>query len=677
MRMRWLVVSFTLVLAAPAAAQSPQRLGGVKPAYLDTTCAPCADFYRFANGAWLSTFQIPPSQSSYGSFEELYDRNQENVHALLEDAARRVTQSTAGSDDWKIGVFYSTCMDSGRADAEGMKPLAPLLLKIEAVKTSDQLARAVGGLHGQTVTAMFRLYARQDPANSDSVMAFAAQGGLGLPDRDYYLRTDSTSAALREFYVQHIERTLALTGVAGGDAARAAKRILEIETALARASMTNVQVRDPHLTNHPMSVKALRALAPRFAWDGYFSTVPAPAFGRVNVGQPDFFHALDSLLKVVSIEDWRAYLRWHLTSHAAPWLSSAFVREDFAFASRLSGEKEMKPRWKRCMELTDQSIGEALGRAFVERHFTPATRERALEMVKNLEAALEDRLGTLEWMNDTTRTQALGKLHAFGRKIGYPDRWRDYSALTVTPHALLQNVLDANRFETRRRLSKIGGPVDRGEWTMTPPTVNAYYSATLNEIVFPAGILQPPFFDPYADDASNYGSMGAVIGHEMTHGFDDRGRQYDARGNLRDWWTAGDTQRFKTRAAKVIDQFNGYTAVDTVHLNGKLTTGENIADLGGLAVAYLAFQKSFAGKPHPAPIGGFTAEQRFFLSYAQIWHELVRPEQARLWASTDPHSPGRWRVIGPLSNLPEFAAAFGCKSGDRMVRPDSVRVRIW
>jgi putative endopeptidase len=353
------------------------------------------------------------------------------------------------------------------------------------------------------------------------------------------------------------------------------------------------------------------------------------------------------------------------------------VREDFSFNSRLSGQKEIQPRWKRCMEASDLALGEALGREFVQRHFTPATRARALEMVTNLEAALRERLANLEWMNDTTRTQALGKLAAFGRKIGYPDRWRDYSALTVSEGPFLGNLMNATEFDFNRRLRKIGQPLDRTEWNMTPPTVNAYYNASMNEIVFPAGILQPPFFDPLAEDAFNYGGMGAVIGHEMTHGFDDHGRQFDAAGNLRDWWTPGDAERFKIRAAKVIDQFNGYVAVDTVHLNGRLTTGENIADLGGLAVAYRAYQHSLEGKPRPPVIGGYTADQRFFLAYAQVWHELVRPEQARVYAATDPHSPSRWRVNGPLSNLPEFARAFGCRPGDPMVRPDSVRVRIW
>jgi len=664
------IVNLTVAGADPAPGHGIQR------AYQDTTCAPCSDFFRFANGSWVSHFEMPASYSSYGTFDEVFDRNQDNVHRLLEDAARQVTKAKAGSDEWKLGVFYRTCMDSARADADGAKPLEPLLRRIDALESTPALAAAVAGLQRENVTAMFRFAARQDFENSSAVIAFLGQGGLGLPDRDYYLKSDSTSRALVDAYRGHVARMLTLSGLDASASSSAAARILALETALAQASLTNVQVRDPKLNYHPMTSAELVNRAPHFDWTAYFGAIEAPPITRLNLAQPGFFHALDSLLTTVPLADWKVYLRWHATKHAAPWLSSAFAQEDFAFNSKLSGEKEMQPRWKRCVNATDDALGEALGRKFVERHFTAATRARVLTMITNLEGALHDRLSTLEWMNDSTRIQALAKLDAFGRKIGYPDRWRDYSKLGVTQGPFLPNVLAAESFEFHRRLMKIGRPVDRAEWNMTPPTVNAYYNASMNEIVFPAGILQPPFYDPLADDAVNYGAMGSVIGHEMTHGFDDRGRQFDAQGNLRDWWTPGDADRFKSRAARVIEQFNGYTAVDTMHLNGKLTTGENIADLGGLAVAYRAYQHSLGGKPGPA-MGGYSADQRFFLGYAQVWRELVRPEQARMWASTDPHSPGRWRVNGPLSNLPEFAHAFGCTSGDAMVRADSLKVRIW
>jgi len=663
-------------LAAPARAATPAQ-HGVQTAPMDTSCAPCADFYRFANGAWLSSFKLPGSYSSYGSFEEVRDRNQELVHTLLEREAAGIQQAKPGSDEWKLGTYYASCMDSARANAMGMKPLEPELKEIAAIRSADDLAVEAAHLQQHGATALFHLTARQDFKNSERVLPLLGQGGIGLPDRDYYTRQDSTSRAIQEAYRAHIAKTLELTGVAAGEAASAARRIYELEHALALASMTRVQQRDPRATYHLVAGGDLPELAPHFAWKAYFAALTSPVHDTLNVTQPDFLRGLDSLLAAVPLSEWRTYLRWHATTQAAPWLDSRFVNEDFAFRSKLSGEKEILPRWKRCLPEADRALGDALGRDYVTAHFTAETRQHALDMVRNLEAALRGRLSALDWMNDTTRTQAAAKLAAFGLKIGYPDHWRDYTSLRVETGAFLPNQLAGEEFEFRRQMAKIGKPVDRGEWTMTPPTVNAYYNASMNEIVFPAGILQPPFYDPLADDASNYGAMGAVIGHEMTHGFDDRGRQFDGHGNLRDWWTPGDADRFKARASRVIDQFSGYVAVDTVHVNGRLTTGENIADLGGLAVAYQALEHSMEGKPRPANIDGFTPEQRFFLAYAQVWHELVRPEQARLWATTDPHSPGRWRAIGPLSNLPEFAAAFGCRTGDAMVRPDSVRVRIW
>ena len=671
-------VLFSVALTGPTwAAGASAKRHGIQPAQMDTTVAPCSDFYRYANGTWLSTFQLPNSYSTYGSFEELYDRNQEQVHALLEHEAAALPSAKPGSDEWKIGTFYSSCMDSAHANATGAKPLAPQLAEIAAVHSPEELAVAVAHLQQSGATAMFRLAPRQDFKNSARVIAFLGQGGLGLPDRDYYTREDSTSRALRDAYRTHVARTLQLTGVSAADAQKQATRIYELEHALALASMTRVQQRDPHATYHPATGAELVHMAPHFAWNAYFAALASPPHDTLNIAQPDFIRGLDSLLAAAPLADWATYLRWQAAAGASRWLDSSFVDEDFAFRSKLSGEKEMQPRWKRCMRETDGAIGEALGREYVNANFSPETKQRALEMVHNLEAALHDRLGGIDWMNDTTRVQAAAKLAAFGLKIGYPDHWRDYTSLRVESGPFLPNVMAAQEFEFRRQLAKISRPVDRGEWTMTPPTVNAYYNSSLNEIVFPAGILQPPFYDPLADDASNYGAMGAVIGHEMTHGFDDRGRQFDAQGNLRDWWTPGDADRFKSRAARVIDQFSGYIAVDTLHLNGRLTTGENIADLGGLAVAYQAYEHSLAGKPRPPKIDGFTPEQRFFLAYAQVWREIVRPEQARVYAGTDPHSPGRWRTIGPLSNLSEFAQAFGCKPGDAMVRPDSVRVRIW
>ena len=658
--------------ARPAAA----AVHGFDTASLDTTCSPCRDFFQFANGGWLARTPIPAAYSSWGSFDELHDRNQAALHQLL-DAAVADVAAKPGTNAAKLGIFYGTGMDSAAAETQGAHPLDPQLQRIAALGSAAALAPEVARLHGEGVRALFAFGSQQDAKNSEEVIAFAGQGGLGLPDRDYYLRPDSTSQRTRAEYVAHIARTLALLGDPPDGARDAADRIMALETAIARAAMTLVQQRDPRAVYHRLKLAELKKLCPSFDWTAYLREVGLAKVADLNVRQPDYFPALDSLLRAVPLGDWKDYLRWQVARTGSPWLASAFVNEDFRFQQVLSGAKELLPRWKRCLRATDQAMGEALGEEYVKRYFTPETKSRALEMVKNLEAALQDRIGALSWMSDTTRAQALGKLRAFGLKIGYPDRWRDYSKLQVAPGPFLANLIRANRFERDRRLAKIGRPVDRREWNMSPPTVNAYYSSSLNEIVFPAGILQPPFYDPLADDAVNYGGIGAVIGHEMTHGFDDRGRQFDARGNLRDWWTPADAARYKERAQKVIEQFDGYVAVDTLHVNGRLTTGENIADLGGLTVAYAAFQKSLAGRPRPAPVDGFTPEQRFFLGWAQVWRENTRPEAMRTQVQTDPHSPPLWRVNGPLSNLPEFARAFGCKAGDAMVRPDSLRTQIW
>jgi putative endopeptidase len=438
-----------------------------------------------------------------------------------------------------------------------------------------------------------------------------------------------------------------------------------------------VEHRDPNAIYHKMTVAELQQLTSNLTWSTILKTMGAPGDGAVNVAQPEFVKALDSLVGRVPLDDWKAYLRWRVVDDAAPSLSSAFVNEDFRMRQVLTGARELLPRWKRCLQAADRSMGEALGQAYVEKTFTPDAKARALEMVRNMEAVLRDRLTSLEWMSEATRKQAIVKLDAIMNKIGYPDKWRDYSALTVARRPFVLNQLAATEFERKRNLAKIGKPVDRSEWGMTPPTVNAYYSPTVNEIVFPAGILQPPFFDPNVDDAVNYGGIGAVIGHEMTHGFDDSGRQFDAKGDLRDWWTPADAAEYKKRAQLVVDQFNGYIGVDTLHVNGQLTLGENIADLGGLKIAYAAMERAMAKNGRPPLIDGWTPEQRFFLSWAQVWRRKVRPEAARQALITDPHSPAEWRVNGPLSNLPEFAKAFGCQAGDPMVRPDSVRAQIW
>jgi len=680
---------------APAHAQKPSRAAApaaatptvrpVQPADMDTTCSPCHDFFQFVNGGWMARTELPPSYPGLGTFQEVSDRNQETVHALLDDAVRAVKGAKPGSNEWKLGVFYGTCMDSARAEAEGAKPLEPALARIAAIRDVAGLVSTAAWLQGRTggggrggpSGVLFRAAGLPDAKNSDQVIATVGQGGISLPDRDYYLKDDPKSKELIEAYVAHIARTFQLLGDPESQARAGAAKVLAIESALARSSMTNVEMRDPQKRYHKITLAELEALAPAVGWKAYFVEAGFPAFTEVNVVPTDFFKNLNGMLASVPLEDWKTYLRWHLVNGAAPVLSSAFVREDFSFQQRLTGAREMQPRWKRCLAATDAALGEAVGEEWVKTQFPPAAKQRALEMVRFLEAALHERLANLEWMSDATRAQAIGKLDAFTNKIGYPDHWRDYSKLTLDPAAsFYEDRTAAARFERARQIARIGGPVDRAEWGMTPPTVNAYYNPPNNEIVFPAGILQPPFFDMRVDDAYLYGAIGAVIGHEMTHGFDDSGRQYDAKGNLRDWWTAEDAAHFKQRADRVVAQYDGYVGVDTLHVNGRLTLGENIADLGGLAVAYQAYEHSLAGRERKV-LDGFTPEQRFFIGFARGWRAKMRPEALRTRILSDPHSPSYWRANGSLSNLPEFRSAFGCKDGDAMVRPESLQVRIW
>ena len=674
-RSRHLVSALMLIVATQAVSQQAHR--GLDPANLDTTCLPCQDFYKYANGGWLTRTALPPQYASYGSFTELQDRNLETLRHIVEGLAA-TAPAQATTPDQKVGAFYASCMDSAQSEATGAAPLKEELDRIAALNGPADVVAELARLHKTGRGAGFGFGGSADFKNSNQTIANLAQGGLGLPDRDYYFRTDSATAAIRTAYAAHMSRMLQLVGDAPAAADSETVRIMALETALAQASLTRVQRRDPNANYHKMSIAAADSITPHIEWAAFLQAAGAPATTEINVGQPGFFRSFDSLLTTVPVADWRAYLRWHYTRSAAPALSAAFVNEAFTFQQSLTGQKEQQPRWKRCLQTTGFALGDALGQAYVKEAFPPAARARALAMVDNLIAALDDRLHTLEWMSDSTRAAALVKLRAFRKKIGYPDKWRDYTALTVDKGPFVGNLMRVAAFETARNLGRINGPVDRDEWTMTTPTVNASYNPTRNDITFPAGILQPPFFDPQADDAVNYGGMGAVIGHEMTHGFDDQGRQFDAVGNLRDWWSPADATRFRTRADLVARQFDSYTVVDSAtHVNGRLTLGEDIADLGGLKIAYAAFQRSIKGKPHPRPIDGLTAEQRFFLAWAQIWRDKSTDQALRSLVATNPHAPARWRVMGPLSNLPEFAAAFHCKAGDVMVRPDSLRAEIW
>jgi putative endopeptidase len=679
MRLVYRALVFTFALATSAAAQIsavPIQTKPLDPANMDRSVSACTNFYEFANGGWIKSHPIPPAYSTWGSFNELQENNQGNLLTILRNAAAN-GNTRADSDLHKLAVYYSSCMDSAAAEREGAKPIIPELSRIAAIRNRAQVEAEVARLHSMGIAALFSFSAQQDAKNSSSMIAGIRQGGLSLPDRDYYLNTDKRYVDIRARYQDHVAKMFELTGEDPSQAAADAQRVVAIETALAKPARTRVEMRDPNANYHKMTATELGELAPGFNWPGVFAGEGRPDISTINVQNPAFVKTVDSLLTAVPLDDLKAYLRWHVIDAAAPNLSSAFVNEDFKFGSVLNGAKELLPREKRCARATDSGLRDALGQAYVSQYFTPSAKQRALEMVRNLESVFHDRIQTLGWMSDTTKAQAEAKLAAFTNKIGYPDKWRDYSTLDIRPGPFVNNVRAVQQYERRRTMSRIGQPVDRTEWGMTPPTVNAYYSPTMNEIVFPAGILQPPFFDPNADDAVNYGGMGAVIGHEMTHGFDDQGAQFDAQGNLRNWWSSSDLEKFKRGTGLVASQYDAYTVLDSVHVNGKLTLGENLADLGGLSVAYAALEKALAEKGRPALIDGFTPEQRFFLAWAQIWRGNTTPEAARLRINTDPHSPGEWRTNGPLSNLPQFAAAFGCKPGDPMVRPESLRPVIW
>jgi predicted metalloendopeptidase len=664
----------TLVVAVAAAPAVGQRTRVLDPANRDTTCAPCRDFYQWANGGWLARTPIPPAQSNWGSFDELRDRNQLVLHALLEEAARGTRGERPGSARWKLGTFYASCMDSTRADRDGAAPLAAELRRIDAVTTPAALQAEVAALHSAGVAALFYFGAAPELRNSARMGAVVGQGGIALPDRELYLRPDSATERIRGQYLTHIERMMALLG--RPDPAAEARHILAMETALARASMTRAQMRDLANVGERVPLAGLQATTPRWSWTAYLRARGAPLPDSVHVRQPAFLRTVDSLATHAGMDAWRAYLRWQLLRASAPVLSRAFADEVFRMQRSLTGTREALPRWRRCLAASDMHLGDALGAAYVERTFNPQARARVQRMVRNMAAVLRERLAGLEWMGDSTRAEALAKLDALGQKIGYPDRWRDYAGLDVRPGPFLENLRRAQRYGAERSLARIGRPVGRAEWAMTAPAVNAYYHASLNEIVFPAGILQPPFFDPEADDAVNYGAIGAVIGHEITHAFDDQGRKFDASGNMRDWWAPADAAAYRELSRRVVEQFSAYTVVDSVRVNGQLSLGENIADLGGLTIAYHALQRELGSRPRTR-VDGFTPEQRFFMAWAQIWRRNTRPETLRLQASVDAHPPSRWRTNGPLGNMPEFAAAFGCTAGDPMVRPDSVRVQIW
>ncbi len=639
---------------------------------LDKTCKPCDDFYEFAMGGWMKANPIPAEYPNWGTFTQLRDNNLTAMRTILETSAK--AGAPAGSNEQKIGDFYASCMDTAAVDAAGIKPIAAELAAIGSIHDRSSLDAEIARLHRENVNVVFEFGSSPDFKNSDRMIADANQGGLGMPDRDYYLRDDERSKGLRTAYVQHVTNIFALAGDSPEKAAAEAKTVMELETTMAKASRTRVELRDPEKNYNLMNLSQAKTLTPDWSWQNYFVAVGAPPVSEMNIGQPDFFKEINRLLGATSIADWQTYLRWHLLHRSAPALSENFVQENFNFyGKQLSGTKEIQPRWKRCVQSANQNLGEALGQVYVEKYFPPQAKAHAKEMVNNLLTALRSDIPTLAWMGPETKKQALAKLEAFTVKIGYPDKWRDYTKLTIDRSSYLANVRRSQEFEEARDLAKIGKPVDRGEWGMTPPTVNAYYNPTFNEIVFPAGILQPPFYDPNADDAINYGGMGAVIGHEISHGFDDQGSKFDGKGNMNEWWTETDRKSFDERGDCIVKQFDGYQVEPGLHQNGKLVLGESIGDLGGLTIAYAAYEKSIEGK-RPKDIDGFTPEQRFFLGWAQVWGTNQRPEAARLQTNTDPHPLARFRGNGPLSNMEAFAKAFGCKKGDPMVRENGCKI---
>ncbi len=645
------------------------------PENFDTTVKPQDDFYRYANGSWLKRTAIPPEYARWGSFDELMQRNISNLKLLCERASAQ--DNSPSAIEHMVGDFYASGMDEAAINQSGAAALNFEFTKISAIATPADVLNEIASLHKIGVNAGFEFGSEADFKDSNHELAQLAQGGLGLPDRDYYFRDDDKSKKLREAYVKHVAKTLMLLGDSQTSAQTGSQAVMKLETSLAQASLSAVQLRNPYASYHKMTVQKVESLVPDLNLTSYFTSVRAPSFTDINLAHPDFFKAFSVVLNTTPISDWKTYLRWHLVHTYSPYLSEDYVRENFSFYGvTLTGTKVMKPRWKRVVTTIDRSIGEALGQLYVNAYFPAESKERALKLVSNLRAALGDKIGTLEWMDEATKQKAREKLNSFTVKIGYPDTWRDYSNLVINRGPYVLNVLKANAFEVRRNLIRIGKEVDKSEWGMSTPTVNAYYNPLQNEIVFPAGILQPPFFDAKADDAVNYGGIGAVIGHEMTHGFDDQGRQFDSHGNLTNWWSKESEQKFKVRSAAIVDQFNGYFPISDLHINGQLTQGENIADLGGLKIAYAGLQKALADQSRDK-IDGFTPEQRFFISFASVWAGKMTPESLRLQLNTNPHSPGEFRTNGPLSNLDEFAQAFNVPEGAGMRRSADKRFTIW
>jgi putative endopeptidase len=661
--------------AIPAATNLPYR-PSLDITSMDKSVDPCVDFFQYSCGGWKKANPIPPDRTSWSVYARLYEENLALLRGILEQAAAAKDRDAVTQ---KIGDFYGSCMNEVAVNQRGVSAIKAQLDAIAAVKSIRDLAPVVGRLQleDERNEMLFGVGSTQDPDNSEQQIADLDQGGLGLPDRDYYTKEDAKSKEIRERYVLHVQKVFVLLGDSAAAAKANADAIMRMETALAKSSQTRTERRDPYKLVHKMPPAGLVSMAPNFDWDAYWKELKPPAFQIVNVMSPDFVKQMNASLASEPLENWKNYLRYHTANMYSPYLSDDFSNERFEFYQKyLRGAKEQQPRWKRCVQNVDRTLGEALGQAYVHRVFSPELKASTLKMVEGIEKAMELRINQLGWMSPETKQQAVTKLHAVRNKIGYPDQWRDYSSVVITPSDFAGNARSAVVFESRRQLGKIGTPVDHGEWQITPPTVDAYYAPQMNDINFPAGVLQPPLYDAKSDDAPNYGDTGGTIGHELTHAFDDQGSQFDAKGNLKNWWTAADAKKFAERTQCVDDQYSQYVVLDDIHLNGKLTLGENVADLGGEILAYIAWKDANKDK-NLEPIDGLTPDQRFFIGFAQWDCANERPEQLREWAITNPHSPSNYRINGVVVNMPEFAEAFSCKAGQPMVKPKDKVCKVW
>jgi len=670
------VTTFSASQSTPSSsAERPKEIPNFDVTAMDKTIDPCVDFYQFACGNWMKNNPIPADKSSWGRYYELRERNIYILHDILEQAQASVKHDPI---EQKVGDYYAACMDEITIEKQGTAPLTASINQIAAVKSKQEFIQQAGVMQRNGIRALFTFEQMPDMHDSRQTVANLDQGGLTLPDRDYYIKDDAKSVETRQKYLEHVQKMFELVGDKPDLAAAEAQTVLAVETGLAKPSMDRTARRDPKNLDHKMEVTEIAAAAPNFELTEYFAGSGAPKFTSLNVSNPDFFKAVNIQIGSTSLDDWKTYLRWRALDTYAPTLPKAFVDEDFRFnGSYMSGQKEIEPRWKRCVRSTDQQLGMALGQLYVDKTFGQEGKERTLKMVQAIEAAMHQDIGQLTWMSDTTKQKAYEKLNAVVNNIGYPDKWRDYSTVVVMRDDYAGNVTRASAFEVQRQINKIGKPTDKKDWEMTPPTVNAYYRADMNDISFPAGILQPPFYGKAMDDAVNYGAIGVVIGHELTHGFDDRGRKFDPDGNLKDWWTPEDAKAFEERASCTADEYSSFVAVKDdkgeVKLNGRLTLGENTADNGGLKLAYMALTNIIGSTP-VKPLDGYTPQQRFFIAYGQIWCQNVADQQARKWAIIDSHSPGRWRVNGVVQNSAAFAEAFDCKAGQAMVSKNACRV---